>query len=310
MPTSELRRPPADQIASLAAAAIDPRGTRPRRRSPRPAFRFSTAEHRWLRRTYPRDSVDVTVRAFNARFGRALTARQLSSANTNRGMPWGRAKRRGVTRLLSPKEQAWLCRNFSRHPRKVIQARFERRFGRRLSLHQLDNLGIRLDLRGAPNTGRFRPGHVPANKGRKGWSAPGTEATRFKKGSIPANRRPLYSERWTHNKQKKPILEIKVPEPNPYTGAETRWIRKAVWTWTREHGPVPPGHAILTLDGDEANCGPDNLVCAPRSVLQRLNAPWARPDRDRTAYPVHVRIAQIHDRIGKLERAPDRRPTA
>lgn len=309
MPVSGLRPPPAGQIASLVNDTIHP-PPRPQRRSPRPAFRFSPAEHQWLRRAYPKNPVHLTVAAFNARFGHSLTARQLSSANTSRGLPWRRAKRRGVTRLLSPEEQAWFRRNFPRHPRKGIQQRFQRRFGRFLTLAQLDNLGTCLDLRGAPNTGRFKPGHIPANKGRKGFVAPGSEATQFQKGSVPPNRRPLYAERWTHNKQKKPILEIKVPVPNPYTGAATRWIRKAVWTWTQAHGPVPRGHAVILLDGDETNCDLDNLVCCPRSVLQRLNAPWNKADRDRTAYPIHVRIAQIHDRIGKLEPSTNGRPAA
>ena len=74
---------------------------------------------------------------------------------------------------------------------------------------------------------------------------------------------------------------------------KTHWIRKAIWVWTQEHGPVPDGHVVVQLDGDPANCDPANLDCVPRKVVLRMNhknaPPWAGPE----ANPARVRLAQL-----------------
>lgn len=68
-------------------------------------------------------------------------------------------------------------------------------------------------LRRGDNVGaayRFPKGHVPANKGAKGISYPGMEATQFKKGQKSFNWMPLGSER--HSKggylQRKMTVEV------------------------------------------------------------------------------------------------------
>ena len=40
-------------------------------------------------------------------------------------------------------------------------------------------------------TGRFQKDHVPPNKGKKGFCAPGCEKSHFKKGHTPANKLPI-----------------------------------------------------------------------------------------------------------------------
>lgn len=44
-----------------------------------------------------------------------------------------------------------------------------------------------------PNSGQFKKGSVPANKGKFGYSAPGCEKGWFKKGTIPPNHKPVGS---------------------------------------------------------------------------------------------------------------------
>ena len=57
-----------------------------------------------------------------------------------------------------------------------------------------------------------------------------------------------------------------------------------MWVWEQANGPVPKGHAVVQLDGDPANCEPENLDCVPQAVLARLNAYHAsiRPMPDPT----------------------------
>ena len=254
------------------------------------AKRWLTEERRyWLRREYSRHSLPRTRELFNAEFGTEVTANQLRAANRNHR--FGRA-RRSAASVFSEPEESWLQARLPHAPRREVARAFQERFGWRPNRHTLGNFALRHRLLGAPNRGQFRPGHVPPNKGRKGASPPGSEATRFRRGNVPANKRPLYAERW-RQRRGGPVLEINVPETNPYTGAANRWVRKAAWAWRQARGPVPPGHVVVQLDGDPANCDPGNLDCIPRSALALLNTPWAPGYAGKEANPARVRLAQL-----------------
>lgn len=111
-------------------------------------------------------------------------------------------------------------------------------------------------------SGRFEKGH----DGYKGGPG-GPNRTSFTKGHVPANIKPLYSERVS----KDGYIEIKVPEPNPYTAAQTRYRLKHQWVWEQHHGKVPKGHVLRFLDGDRTNCSIDNLEVIPRGVSAIMN---------------------------------------
>ena len=131
--------------------------------------------------------------------------------------------------------------------------------------------------------------------------------TRFKKGNVPENVLPLYSERWSHgNNGKRRYREIKIPGPSHKpslrklgTEFAGHWVGKAKWIWEQANGPVPEGHVVAVLDGDEANCALANLECVPKAVLARRNAfhaPTPAPG-DKDAYKATIRIAQIKEAI-------------
>ena len=254
----------------------------------------------WLRENLHKGSLADSAREIHRLFGFRVTVGQLNSANANH--KFGRANR-NVPRAYSAEELAWLAKNVPRAPRADIRRGFRSRFGRTISVSALDNLANKYDWQGAPNTGRFEKGHVPANKGRKGYAAPGSEKGWFRPGAVPANVRPLWSERWTHigeGDRKTPALEIKVPGPAPWEShrrrgmnRETHWVRKAVWVWTQANGPVPPGHVVLQVDGDPANCDPSNLECVPRAVMAALNRHSSPVYAGPEVNPARVRLAQL-----------------
>ena len=213
----------------------------------------------------------------------------------------GKAKRTGM-KILDELKQARMREHFHLWPRAWLAVEFEAASGKRLTVNQLDNIGTRMNLRGAPNEGRISKGAVPWNKGMKGLRTPGSERTWFRKGHASARTKPMFSERWSvrPNRGGQRILEVKVPEASSCpvhkrTGwnQKSRWIRKAVWVWRHAHGDVPKGHAIIQLDGDPANCALSNLDCVPLRVLSRLkhyHAPrYAGPE----ANPARVRLAQL-----------------
>ena len=115
--------------------------------------------------------------------------------------------------------------------------------------------GVNLSKAGVAH--RFQKGHVPANKGKKGG---GWEPTQFKKGSIPANYRPVGSERVNVDG----YIEIKVADPN-------KWRCKHVVIWEERNGLVPKGHALIFGDGNKLNLDPENLILVTRAQLAVLN---------------------------------------
>lgn len=115
-------------------------------------------------------------------------------------------------------------------------------------------------------SGHFGVDHSPWNTGTKGATVP--NSTSFKKGSKPANLKPLGHERIC---QKDDYVLIKVAEPNPYTGAKTRYRHKHQVIWEQHNGPIPKGMLVTFLDGNKRNFAIENLQLVDRSHLCRYN---------------------------------------
>ncbi len=109
-------------------------------------------------------------------------------------------------------------------------------------------------------TGRFEKGHVPQNKGRKGQSYPGMEASQFKTGHRPHNALPVGTELVNTDG----YLVRKIAEPNV-------WKPVHILNWEAVHGPVPANHALIFKDKDHANCALDNLLQVTRAELAVMN---------------------------------------
>lgn len=113
--------------------------------------------------------------------------------------------------------------------------------------------------KGKKKTGGWEKGHVPWNKGMKGYYPAGIQKHWFKKGCKVWNERALYSERY----DKDGYVIVKV--------GEKKWKRKHIWIWEKEHGEVPEGHIIIFRDNDKYNFDIDNLKCISRSVNAVIN---------------------------------------
>ncbi len=113
---------------------------------------------------------------------------------------------------------------------------------------------------------RFKKGHKPFNKGKKGKEYLSTEAkskkgkTRFKKGNVPENHRPLFSERIT----KEGYVIIKVEEPN-------KWQLKHRYIFEKEHGKIPKGMLLKFKDGNKQNITLDNLYLVSKKKNMAAN---------------------------------------
>lgn len=90
---------------------------------------------------------------------------------------------------------------------------------------------------------RFQRGHVPFNKGIKGWDAGGrSQSTRFTPGQRSCNWVPVGTLRINSEG----FLDRKVAD----TGLSLRnWVTVHRLVWTAHHGPVPAGHVVAFKPG-------------------------------------------------------------
>lgn len=118
----------------------------------------------------------------------------------------------------------------------------------------------------------FTKGHQPLNKGRKQTEYMSdaqiekTKATRFKKGNIPKNHKPVGYERVTRDG----YIEIKTAEPNVFE------IKHRL-VWIEHNGKIPPGYNVQFKDGNRQNVCIENLYLISRSEqLLKENSMYAR----------------------------------
>jgi hypothetical protein len=151
-------------------------------------------------------------------------------------------------------------------------------------------------------TGHFDQGQTSWNKGKKIGAHPNSAKYQFKKGAIPPNLVPL----WTERRTKDGYIEMKVPRPNPYvSGQKTRFMHKHCYLWEEKHGPIPDGHALKSLDGDRTNCDPSNWKAVPRGMLPRLNNKHGRDfdAADTALKPTMMAVAKLEHVVSKVRKA-------
>lgn len=108
--------------------------------------------------------------------------------------------------------------------------------------------------------GAVSKGQEPPNKGKKGICAAGCEKTWFKKGHIPANYRPVGSERVN----KDGYIEVKVADPN-------KWRLKHRVVWEAVNGKISKGYIIIFRDNDKTNTDINNLMPIKQGTHAVLN---------------------------------------
>jgi len=124
-------------------------------------------------------------------------------------------------------------------------------------------------------TGCFEKGNKPFNKGMKGWTAAGTEATRFKVGHVPTTHVPVGTYSMTTARRKFVKRTGKYYDIKPYWRlkvAENKWHFLHQLVYQATHGSIPKGSVVIFVDGDTLNCSSENLVCVSRAALAVLNS--------------------------------------
>lgn len=229
-------------------------------------FRYLDEHIAFLEAGYQTMLVPELTRAFNDRFGTDKSAGQITSTLKNRQITCGKGvnKARWTSLTFTREQYEWLKDNYPNHSRTDLTGKFNATFntskaGAQITAYLKNNRIV------CGRDGRFTQGHVPWTAGKKGCL--GANVTSFTKGNVPKNRVRLWSERIDASG----LIQIKIPERNPYTGAPTRFKHKHVWLWEFYNGAVPKGNAITFRDGNKLNCSLENLIMVSREELLQLN---------------------------------------
>lgn len=179
---------------------------------------------------------------------------------------------------------------------KEISKMVKDKFGFDVSARNLLNVRhkYKFPKKAIPNSGCYRKGDVPWNKGREMTDEvkEKVKGTWFKKGEIPKNHRPIGSTR-IDNKDGYKL--IKIAEPN-------KWALYHRHLYEEKHGEkLKKNEAIIFADGNKSNFDIDNLVKVSRANLLYLNNKkliFDDPELTKTG----VNVSKVVEKINNLER--------
>lgn len=152
-------------------------------------------------------------------------------------------------------EDQYLIENVKGITLKELTNKFNKQFSLDLSEGAIANRKVKLGIQSGIVGGQFQKGQESWNKGKKMSSSQYKKAapTMFKKGNIPANRRPIGSERVDNRDGS---ILIKVQDGH----LQKNWMSKSRYVYEQAYGKIPKGHKIIFADGDHSNFDLDNLI--------------------------------------------------
>lgn len=149
---------------------------------------------------------------------------------------------------------------------------------------------VKLGIFSSSNTGRFKKGDTPVNKGTKGLMK--ANKTSFKQGGTPHNAKKVRSITKHVDKNGYTYLRIKIAEPN-------KWQMLHAYIWEQKHGKIPKGSCVIFKDRNaEDVMNLDNLMLVSRNELLRLNKKY--PAIDTSLKEVALQVIKIQNEVIKV----------
>lgn len=247
---------------------------------------WTAKDNATLRRLYPKFPVAEVARRMD-RTPNSVRTRARKIGTTARPH-WTDAERREFARLYPDTDNALLAARFGRTVKAITQQ--AKTLGVKKSPEYLSDLAKRVnherEQRGL-TPGRFKAGLKPWNKGMKGWTAPGTEHTRFPRGNRPHTWQPIGTEVIRDG-----LLYRKITDDGP---AKSHFKGVHVLVWESAHGPVPRGHAVVFRDRlpKHLNITLDRLELVTRAELMRRNSYHRLPPEIRGVITMKARLSRV-----------------
>jgi hypothetical protein len=132
---------------------------------------------------------------------------------------------------------------------------------------------------------RFTKGRTPVNKGVKltADQKAKIQYTFFPKGHIPANLKPIGSERISQDG----YIMVKI--------RNGKYVLKHRLIWEMEHGRVPAGHCLKFIDGNPLNCVLSNIRLTTKKAVMEFNQIHNLPDDIKEVIRLKTKINRICD---------------
>lgn len=185
------------------------------------------------------------------------------------------------------KEHEDFLRKHETTPRKKLKKLFERKFKMEISISGLTQKCRKLGL-SCPNTGIFKKGSIPINKGTKGLMK--ANKTSFGPGNRPTQTKKIGSISIRKDKNGNLYMHIKIAEPN-------RWQTLQAYIWEHKYGKIPKNYCVIFKDKNTLNTRLDNLMLVSRAELVRLNQKYAHIDK--SLKETALQIIKINDEVRK-----------
>jgi hypothetical protein len=262
---------------------------------------YTEAHIRFLsKKIHGRSYAEIT-QLFNERFDLSATEAEINTVLNRNGLVNGFGHGNPNIRKYTPRHIKFLRDHVTGRGNAELAELFNRKFGMSVNADSIQNIKHKHGLYSGVNTGRFLKGHIPQNKGRKGYCAPGSEKGWFRPGhpGYRFNERPIGSKRLNVNG----YVEVKISDIK-CEDTKTRqknWRAKHVVVWEKANGPVPKGHVIIFLDGDKSHIVLKNLMMISRKVhaiMTHMN--WYTNDREVTK--ANILMAEIKIATANLKR--------
>lgn len=254
------------------------------------ARRYSDDVHEFIRKHVEGTTTKELCRMLKEATGVEMSEGAMKSYKTNHklksGTPCGLSKDH-------PSEQFpqhikdYIAENYKGVGPKEMAERLNRRFGTDYTVKQIaayyKNHGHNSGL-----TGRFQPGHVPANKGTHPPTHGRMAETQFRAGHTPHNKLPIGSI----------IMKADGYMWQKLGEGARDWRQKHLLVWEEAHGPIPDGHVITFKDGDKTNYDLDNLALITMAESIELTRRGLRT-KDKQLTETGILIARLNCKVSK-----------
>lgn len=266
-------------------------------------YRYPQEVHDFVKKLAPKLRDDDLAEACNKELGTHFTASSMKAFRGNHGYrngkkQWTREEYwkyqkhypKGVYEFI--RDNSWGVSS------KDMAEKVNAKFGSKFTQNSMKQFRAKQGIRSG-ETGWFRKGHPPGNKGmrQKDYMSPEmiekTKSTRFKKGDRPKNELPVGSIARNGGK-----VFIKISD----AGSQwERWMELSRYVWEQNFGRIPDGMMVSFRDSDPLNCKPENLMLISKSenaVMNKFGLRYSDPEATESG----VLVARIKMAAAKQRR--------
>lgn len=267
------------------------------------ARRYPPEFHAFMREFIP-GHTELEIQEECRRRGYELTLAAINSYKANHhiksGTPVGNKK--GTLRKYPAEIIEFIISNHKGIGPKQMTSLVNEKFGTAYTNNQIKGIYGNRRLNSGV-TGYFEKGKAAFNKGKKQseFMSPEaierTKSTRFHKGHLPPNTKPVGYERINVNG----YIEVKIKMRPSHPSCNDNFVPKHRLVWEQANGPIPEGHIITFKDGNKLNTDLENLMLisqADNAVMNKCGLRTTDPEAAESA----VLISKVKRKQYELKR--------